>query len=387
MNTTTAGNKSPEHTPSGEDEIDLLELAKTAWDGRKTILRSVIIVAVLAVVLAFLKSPDYTASTTMVPQTAKSSAVSGSLSSLASLAGIDLSANSDGATLSPLVYPQIVGSVPFQLELMKTKFNFPDQKQKISLFDYYTSYQKEGTASAIKKYTIGLPGTLLKAIRGKQPEAEPTGDSTIIHLSRDQYQVRQLLQQQLTVDINNKEGYITLSSTFFDPSLAAQVAQKAKTMLQRYINRYKMEKARDQLDFIRARFTEKKKEFEEAQETLARFNDRNKYVSSALARTEGERLQSEYNIAFDVYSTLAKQLEQAQIQAKEDTPILTTIEPVQVPLQKNGMGKISFLILGLLLGGIIGTGLVFAREFLTTLKAKWGVTESQDEKPKTKDEK
>jgi len=105
-----------QHSP--DDEIDLIALAKTAWSNRKIIIRAVIVSAILGVVIALLSPKEYTASTTLVPQLSSGSSRSGGLSSLAAMAGFNLNLNQSTSELSPMIYPQIVQSVPFQLELM-----------------------------------------------------------------------------------------------------------------------------------------------------------------------------------------------------------------------------------------------------------------------------
>ena len=153
--------------------------------------------------------------------------------------------------------------------------------------------------------------------------------------------------------------------------LSAEVAYQARELLQKYITRLKIEKATDQLNFIQARYNEKKKEFEKAQMNLAWFRDRNRNVATSIGRTEEERLQSEYTIAFNVYSELAKQLEQAQIQVKEDTPVLSVLAPATVPAEKSKPKKAQILLIWIFIGAVIGVGLVFGKDFLGTIKKKW----------------
>ena len=110
--------------PEGEEsEIDLMALARTIWQGRRTVFISVGICAVLGVFIALFSPKKYTVSTVIVPQISSSSS-SSSLSSLASLAGFDLGGVKSTAELSPILYPQIVNSVPFKLELMNTPLRF-----------------------------------------------------------------------------------------------------------------------------------------------------------------------------------------------------------------------------------------------------------------------
>ena len=356
-----------------DDEIDLIALVKNLWDGRRTIIIFTLVGAALGLCIALLTPKEYTANTTMVPQSGQSgsSRLSG-LSSLAAMAGFNLNTSSNTESLSPLVYPQIVQSVPFQLELMNTPFQFAELDHPVSLFEYYTGYKKTGILGNIKKYTLGLPAIIIKALKPEQPKTNNgLMTSKLISLTREQDNVRKSITANLSLEVNEKEGFLTLSARFHDAVLAAQVAQKAQNMLQEYITTYKIQKAQQQLSFIGDRYDEKKNEFEKTQEKLARFRDQNKNVSSAIAQTEEERLQSEYNIAFSVYSELAKQLEQAQIQVKEDTPILTILEPVRVPLEKSKPNRPMILFIWIFLGGVIGTATVFGKEYLASIRQQW----------------
>ncbi len=372
--TTNQENTPTQQSSANNDEIDLIALAKHLWDGRRIIITYILIGAVLGLLIAILSPKEYTVQTTMVPQSAQSGGSKlGGLSSLAAMAGFNMDMSSGTETLSPMVYPKIMQSVPFRLELMNSSFQIDGLNQPVTLFEYYTEYKKAGVLSNVKKYTIGLPGVIIGALKPTTEDQQPTSntDKQIITLTAKENQVLEALNSQISLDINDKEGILTLSTNFPDAWLAAQVAHTAQILLQKYITTYRIQKAQEQLDFIKDRYQEKKEEFLETQKRLARFRDQNKNVSSAMAQTEVERLQSEYNIAFSVYSELAKQLEQAQIKVKEDAPVLTIVEPVRVPLQKSKPNRPLILFIWIFLGGIVGIGIVFGRQFLSTVKQRW----------------
>ena len=67
-----------------DDEIDLIQLAKTLWNGRKTVIRTTLIFMVLGLFIAIFSAKEYTASTTMVPQSAEGGSKLGSLGGLGS---------------------------------------------------------------------------------------------------------------------------------------------------------------------------------------------------------------------------------------------------------------------------------------------------------------
>lgn len=365
------------HNPGEEDEIDLIALAKTTWNKRAFIIKTILAFAIVGVVVALLSPKEYTASTKMVPQVSTGGSRMGGLSSLASMAGINLNLNSEVTELMPQTYPQVLKSAPFQLQLMNAKYTFTEIDQPVSLFEYYTEYSNPNALAVIKKYTIGLPGVIVGALRGEKTEKQESTNTNneTINLTEDQEQVRKILSSNVSLEINDQEGFIQLSSSFPEPKLAAQVAQKAKELLQQYITEFKIEKAKAQLQFIEERYNEKKEEFEQAQEALAAFRDRNKNVTSAMALTDQEQLQNEYQLAFEVYSSLAQQLEQARIKVKEDTPVFAVIQPVVVPSERSKPKRTMILAIWIFLGIIVAIGWVFGSQYISSAKKHWNEIE------------
>lgn len=356
-----------------DDEIDLIALAKTAWSGRRTIIKTTLLFTVLGVFIAIFTPNQYSVTATLVPQASSGSKLGG-LSSLAAMAGFNMDLGTT-AELRPAIYPKIVQSVPFKLELLQTKIDFEGRDQAISLFDYYTdednpSFNLIGT---IKKYTIGLPGVIISAIKGEEEETVLIQDSQneVILLSKEEYGILKSIGESVTLSTNVKEGTLSLTAIMPEALASAQLGQSALNLLQRYITKYKIEKAQEQLDFIQERFEVKKAEFEQAQLNLAKFRDRNKFMSTAIAKTEEERLQSEYQITFSVYNELAKQLETAKIQVKHETPVLTVIEPITIPNERSQPKRKQILMIWIFLGGMVGIGWVFGKHFFVDIKKRW----------------
>jgi uncharacterized protein involved in exopolysaccharide biosynthesis len=355
-------------TPA-DDEIDLIVLAKTFWSGRRIVIRSILVCGILGFLIAIFTAKEFVATTIMVPSGSDaSSSKLGSLGGLAAMAGINIGSAS-GNDLSPTVYPQIISSLPFQLELMKTPLNFSDLSQSVTFFDYYTKIQKP---NLFLKYTIGLPGTIISAFKGKQPEKIISSEENKpFELSDKQRDVRQILSGLISLETNVKDGILTLTAKMPEARAAAQLGQRAQELLQQYITEFKIKKAKANLDFIQQRYDETAKKFEASQLQLASFSDRNKNVSLATAKTEEQRLTSQYNLIYSIYSELAKQLEQAKIQVKQDTPVFTIIEPISVPTKKSKPNRPMILFIWLFLGGIFGTGIVFGKGYLITIKKQW----------------
>jgi uncharacterized protein involved in exopolysaccharide biosynthesis len=348
--------------PVEEDSIDLVEILQKLWAKRKFILIVTGVAMALGLVVALLTPNQYTASCTLVPQTGERR-TGGSLGGLAAMAGISLGNMTSGEVLSPNVYPNIIKNVSFQKELLHARYTFEDVTEPITYYDYATDkqYRKFNLLAAIKKYTIGLPGVIIGAIRG-EPEEEDTVSGTvqdkIPRLTYSEQKVAKSLFEAFSLNLNQKEGYVQLSTTMRNPYLAAQITLKAQQLLQQYLTEFKLQKVRANLEFVEGSYQEARQNFETKQEELARFRDANVNLTSAMARTREEKLQSEYTLLLGVYTELAKQKEQAKIAVTETTPILTVIEPVVVPVEKSAPSRARMLIIYTFLGLLIGVGWV-----------------------------
>lgn len=358
--------------PVEEQEIDLVELIQKMWINRRLIIKVTGVFVVLGVLVALFSAKVYTASCDIVPDTGKSG--NSKMSSLAALAGVNLGEGADVTALSPLVYQNIMNGTSFRKELMQTKIDFEEVDKPVSFFDYYTSeeYNKPGVFDYIKKYTIGLPFVILNAIRGEQPEPDYSaiGNSegpTMETLSKDEYNALKILEQCVSLTLDNKNGYVTITTNMPEAVASAQLAQATVVLLQKYITEFKIAKVQSNLDFIQSRYNEAKKNFEDIQVRRAAFRDANTNTNKYSARVEAEKLDAEYTLAMNLYSELATQLEQAKIEVKKDTPILTVVRPVTIPYKKSKPQRLQILVAFTFLGVVAGAGLVLGLPMLANI--------------------
>lgn len=351
-----------------DDEIDLMALLQTIWNGRKTILKFLIVFSVLGLFIALFSPKEYTASTIMVPVSSEKTKVGSNLGGLAAMAGIDLKSG-DFQGVPPTLYPKVIQSIPFKKELIETPLNISDVKGKISYREYFQDIYNPGVLVWLKKYTIGLPGVIIKSIRGNK-ESKPDKGADLLFISAKEKELYDRLEDQMQLEVNDKDGYVKLSTSMPEAIAAAQLAQKAQLLLQDRIIDFKSKKAVEQLHFVEERYKEKQEEFRKAEYALANFRDRNKNVISARAATQESRLKADYNLVYGVYSELAKQVEQQKIQVKEDTPVFTIIEPVSVPVVTSKPKRAIILYIWIFIGLVAGIGMVFGKGFVKNMKEK-----------------
>ena len=362
-------NNNQQQNYTEESEIDIMAIIARLWEKKKFIIKVTCVFAVIGLFVAIFSPKVYTASCTFVPQTSKKT--SSSMSSLAALAGINLNSMSSGETLSPLIYPQVLNNIDFKKELMYSKIKFAEYSEPLSLIDYYTNpeYAKFNLLGVIKKYTVGLPGLIIGKIKGAvskddKSAVETNSENSLSSYSKEEFACAKIINSSVSMSIEEKKGYITITANMGEAIAAAQLCQITFDLLQKYITEFKISKAKNQQAFIKGRYDETRAQYEEKQKALAQFMDANKVLSTAQARTEQDRLTSEYNMAYAIYSEMAKQLLQADIQVKEDTPILTAVQPVTVPYQKSKPQRAKILFIWCFLGGVISCGLILGGDWL-----------------------
>lgn len=370
--------KKPVKGGNNSDEIDIAEVLKRLWVKRSFITKLTILFLLIGLFIAMFSPVQYTSTCTVVPQSSNKSGV-GSLGGVAAIMGVNLGTTmmSEG-TLSPVMYPEIIKSVPFTREIMQTEVIVEKSNgQPITLYDYYADkqYRSFNLLNQIKRYTLGLPGMIIGAFRSdKEIEVVETpinaDSATIFNLSREENRVYNAIQGAIQINLNSKDGYVTLGYTFPEAKVAAQITDKIYRTLEAYVSQFKSEKLNDNLQFIDQSYETARVDFLEAQKRLTSFQDANRGLSTASSRSMETSLSNEYDIAFTLYRELATQREQAKIAVKENQTILTLVNPPVVPLKKSEPKRSIIMIEFLLSGLVIAVGWVLIAPSMKAVREK-----------------
>ena len=360
-----------------EDEIDLLELAKTIWNKRMFILKIVGIGAFLGVIVALLSPKEYKSTATLMPEysTESQGGASSLLRQYGGLLGVSGSYNSNSNAIRVDLYPNIVQSTNFQMQLMQQPFYFSDIDTTATLFEYFTEMNSPGVLGILKSYTIGLPGKIIGAVAGAiLPKKElmtsvpgSSEESLVLNLSKDEFGVISTLRQKITASLDAQSGIVSVTVTLPDNVAAAAVTEYTIRELTEYLTEYRTEKVLRDLTFVEEQLVTAKIRFEEAQQALAAFRERYQGSLSIRNQTEEQRLQSEYQVAFNLYNGFTQQFEEARLKVQEETPVFKTLEPVQVPLNDETSGAM-ILIVFIMLSGITSIGWIFVQPLLEQFK-------------------
>lgn len=361
-------NNKPNRTPQFI-EIDIVSILTKVWSRRSFIVKTTCCFIVLGILIALIMPRKYTATRIFIPQSNSSVGKSGSLSSLASLAGINLGDDLQDGPMSPLVYPHILTNVEFQKELMMTPVFFEEIGETVPLYDYYTDpkYDKHPFLTGVRKYTIGLPETLINLIRGDKGvkdslDAANNSGFKIARLTKKEAKIAKELRERFALTVDKKDGYIKITTTMPEPLAAAQLNEALFSLLRKYVSEFKVNKSQQYLDYIQMEHDQAKLEYQKLQDQYAKFRDANRGSKTAVAEVEAERLESEVALARQLYTSLANNLLAAKVKVKEENVVFTDISPVSVPDRPANSRK-KTVILWTFLGFVLACGWVIARDW------------------------
>ena len=364
-----------QNSNNSSDEIDLIEVIRHIWANRKLVLKVIVVFIVFGLVISLSLKNQYKAEVHLLPEVNGShGGVSQLLQQFGGIGGFSPMMESADA-IRPNLYPEVLKSTPFFMYLMDKSIKKETKEGviELSIFTYMDKHMSASFLNIVIKYSIKLPWTLLDLFKGeisKDDVEKKLLFDEIPQMNSDQYEVYKSLRKRINASINQRSNIISISSEFPDPQVAAQVAWYAVDYLTNYITQYRIEKAKLDLEFIQERHAEKETEFLHAQLSLARFRDANINIVSAAARSEEQRLEDHYNLTFNVFNSLAQQLEKAQIKVQEETPVIKKLEPGQIPMEKSKPKRSLILIISGFFGGVIGITLIFLKNFWTGISSR-----------------
>ncbi len=346
-----------------EPEIDIMELISKLWKKRMMIIKWCVVGAVIGLVAGFSIPKTYSASVTLAPETQQKSG--SGLSGMASMLGVNLNNSVDAISVD--MFADIIHSTPFIVELfdLPVQFERKDSTINTTLLDYMFKYQKHPWWTFI----VDLPFKLVRMIL---PEDVNIVDNSILNptnLPSKERGVVAFFAQNINVTYDKKTGKTLISLEMQDPLVAAQVMEAITEHLKTYMSEYRTSKARQDVENLSIICAERKAEYYMAQQTYAKFVDTNKNIVLQSAQAERERLQQEMNLAYQVYSQVATQLESARIEEQQAKPVFVVINPVSVPINPVAPIKARImLILMFLTGGCYIVWTLFGADYWNKIK-------------------
>lgn len=346
----------PARQPATEDDdelqIDWMGILRQVLAIRKKLYIAAAVGVVLGILIALGTPKQYTVSITLSPEMGSGKSGSGLGSMAASFLGGSIGSDSHDA-LNATLAPDIVASTPFLLELFDARVVSQD-KQIDTTFTAYLDEQK----SSWLGYVLKVPGMAIGCVKSlftDKEEKTATIQEGAIELNEEDAKKLEGLRKQISADVDKKTAITTLSVTLQDPKVTATIADSVVSKLQQYITAYRTSKAKEDCQYLEKLYKERQQEYYDAQQRYARYVDANSNVVFQSTMAERERLQNDMNLAYQVYSQVAQQLQVARAKVQEEKPVFAVVEPAVVPLDPSGISR-KVIVLGIIFLTVAFTG-------------------------------
>lgn len=306
------------------DEIDLVQVARRLWKGRKTI--SILLFFSLATGMGwytyrrYVDRAEYGASVTLLVE---SSAVTGDLMMARpeedeeGRVNLRLVTDSIPADL----YPVLIKSTSFIDDLLKIRVKEP-----------------------AKGDTVPLAGLLSVQIPGTQP--------------------LDLLRQGISVE-TKVPGTLKITVVLPDAGAVKQVADSLAGVLTPFLVTFATQKATANLQYIIRLQADAAAATENALQEIAAFHDRTSTPLLANPALEEKRLQANWQIACDRQLLLSREAERARFRIQAATPSVTVIQPASDPARANLPNLVVTLLVSVFAGLLTGSTLAYYNSAFT----------------------
>lgn len=166
-----------------------------------------------------------------------------------------------------------------------------------------------------------------------------------------------------------KTGVITVLVRSGRPDLAVQISTNLLAEVNVYNLARRQEQAAGERAFVQRQMDEKRAELRGAEGELRDFLEGNRlYLASPELILEKNRLQRQVDMRNTLYSSMLQAYETARIEEVRDLPVISVIEPPEMPIQPDARGGLKKTLMGLLIGFVLGVVIAFVRDKLAQNK-------------------
>lgn len=306
----------------------LLRLLNVLLGYRRAFIYLPLLFAILAAIITLVIPARYTANASFVGQSGQNSV--SQLTSLAAQFGINVPVPE--ATRSPQFYANLLRS-------------------RAVLQDAVTSRYGLGGGDSAR-------GTLVDAFAVE-------GDTGPVRIQKAVRKLRERLQ----VTTDRETGIVQLSVTTGRPALSDGIVRRLLSLVNEFNNEQRQSQAAAERRFLAKRVASARMELTAIEDTLQGFLESNRsYENSPALRFQFDRLQRRVSLAQQVYTSLAQSFEQAKIDEVRDTPVITVIDPSEVPPRADSRLLFLKVVLGLLIGVILAFSWALGCEFIAAAR-------------------
>ena len=302
------------------ENITLSFIIRTVAKYKKLFIVNAIIALALSIAVALSVPPVYESSSSLASETKEEGSL-GNMSSLASLAGVNLSASNDA--IVPELYPSVVVTNEFLVNLLKTKVCPGGGKKEVTYLDFLQNYSKE-------PWWTKAMGGIVKIFSKKENKGFNAKAINPEQLSKQEDALVEGLKGQVLCTLDKSEGVINIKVFSQDAYVSKQLVETVTKQLQTFITDYRTSKSRVDLAYYQRLKKEAYDRYMKAQRKYAVYSDSHMDLSLKSYQLESDALENDLQLAYNTYSQACQQETMAEAKVQERTPAFTVVEKATV---------------------------------------------------------
>lgn len=350
-----------ENKINNPEVIDLRVVAKKIWSQRRLFYKVLPIVFVVACAYIFAQPRYYTADAKLAPEMGGSA--TGSIGSIASAFGFDLSNMETTDAIYPTLYPDLMEDNGFVTGLFSIRVVSQDGEINATYHDYLKKHQKRSIWSC--------PGTWIKSFfKSKKKAGNNSGKFDPYYLSESEDNIADAIRTNIMFSFNEKTGVVSIKTKAQDPLICKILADSVTVHLQDFITQYRTNKARIDYDYYKGLAAKAKSDYEKVRQSYASMSDASTHISLRSAEMKLEDMENDMQLKFNAYSTINTQLEAAKAKVQERTPAFTLLKGASVPIKPAGPKRMLFVILMLFLASLATATYILRQDILKIIELR-----------------
>lgn len=326
-------------------EFDPLKLLRFIKKDKVKIIIFCLFGALFGLAVALGTPKTYKAGVSLAPESTSGSGLKSSLSSIASMVGMDMNFGNNNDAITPTLYPDVMKSTNFLVSLFNVKVQTLDGQLQTSYFDYLNIHQKGSWYNWPIEMFQQLMGLFSKDVTdGKRSQSTDSTSVNPFFLTKQQEKVASQISRNISCTVDKKTDVVSIVVTDQDPYIAALIADSVKSHLQDFITTYRTQKSKNDLEFAERIFEDSKNQYIEARQRYVSYSDANQDLLLETYKAKQEDLENDMQLKYNIYTQASEQLQISKAKLQESIPVFTVIQSPTVPLKHSSKGKVSTML-------------------------------------------
>ena len=332
------------------ERVDWNAVLTEIWVRRKLFYKTLPLAFILSSIFIFSIPKYYHSEVKLAPELESSSKTGGSLGTLASSFGIDLSRMQTNDAITPLLYPDLMEDNSFVYSLLNVKVYNQDNNINTTYYDYLKNYQK----LAWWEYPIDWLSRLIQEHEDKfgQDGYDPN------NITKEEDDIYEMARHDINISVDKKTRVITIRATSQDPVICKTLGDSIKDKLQVFITQYRTNKARIDCEYYQKLTDSARIDFEKQRHKYAHMADASTHVTLQSATQRLQDIANDTQEKYNTYTKLNTQLQAAKAKVQECTPAFTILKAASVPVKPTGPRRVRFVFIVVLLAAICTSGYI-----------------------------